>query len=167
MTDLVRLEELARAATPGPWGRYVDENGNAVSIRKYVVGDSGGTVSKDIANFALPSDSGPKNARTTWAEINANAEFIEACAEAIPALIQLLKDREGEIERLRDVLLGIAETDHYGRYPKQRADGGFRGQSGLRAVRALTGQHGSYINDDDVRRLDREARQSFNGGASS
>lgn len=71
-----------------------------------------------------------------------------------------IEELEEEVLRLRDVLLGIAETDHYRRYPKQYEDGGVRGQSGLRAVRALTGQHGSYINDDDVRRLDSAARHA-------
>lgn len=66
-----------------------------------------------------------------------------------------------ELERLRDCLLGIALSDRYRRYPKQHEDGGVRGQSGLRAVRALTGQHGSYLNDEDVVRLDKEARAAL------
>jgi hypothetical protein len=68
-----------------------------------------------------------------------------------------------EIERLRESLLGIALSDRYRRYPKQHEDGGVRGQSGLRAVRALTGQHGSYLSDDDVVRLDKEARAALTG----
>lgn len=71
------------------------------------------------------------------------------------------KDLESEVFRLRCVLLGIAETNHYRRYPKQHEDGGIRGQSGLRAVRALTGKHGSYINDDEVRGLNAEALRSL------
>jgi hypothetical protein len=69
-----------------------------------------------------------------------------------------------ENNRLRDVLLGIALSDHYRRYPKQYEDGGVRGQSGLRAVRALTGQHGSCLNDDDVKRLDAEQRNRTTKG---
>ena len=63
-----------------------------------------------------------------------------------------------ERDALRDCLLGIALSDRYRRYPKQHEDGGVRGQSGLRAVRSLTGQHGSYLSDEDVVRLDKEAR---------
>lgn len=78
---------------------------------------------------------------------------------------ELLEALVTEVNRLRDVLLGIASSDHYRRYPKQHEDGGIRGQSGLRAVRALTGQHGSYVNDDDVRRMDIEVRQALTTGA--
>ncbi|WP_404415416.1 Lar family restriction alleviation protein [Brevundimonas vesicularis] len=76
-----------------------------------------------------------------------------------------VRELEGEVTHLRDALLGIAESDHYRRYPKQHEDGGVRGQSGLRAVRALTGQHGSYINDDEVRRLDVEKRAALKSTA--
>ena len=68
------------------------------------------------------------------------------------------------VERMRDCLLGIALSDRYRRYPKQHEDGGIRGQSGLRAVRALTGQHGSYLSDKDVVRLDKEARAALTTG---
>jgi len=74
-----------------------------------------------------------------------------------------IERQAAEIERLRDNLLGIALSDRYRRYPKQHEDGGIRGQSGLRAVRALTGQHGSYLSDDDVVRLDKEARAAITG----
>lgn len=76
-----------------------------------------------------------------------------------------VRELEGEVTHLRDALLGIAESDHYRRYPKQHEDGGVRGQSGLRAVRALTGQHGSYINDVEVRRLDAEKRAALKSTA--
>ena len=33
-----------------------------------------------------------------------------------------------------------------------------------RAIRALTGQHGSYLNDEDVVRLDKEARAALTTG---
>lgn len=65
---------------------------------------------------------------------------------------------EAEVARLRNVLLGIAETDRYRRYPNQHDDGGIRGQSGLRAVRALTGKHGSYLNDAEVLENDNQRR---------
>ena len=79
------------------------------------------------------------------------------------ALLLDYQERGRALEELRDSLLGIALSDRYRRYPKQHEDGGVRGQSGLRAVRALTGQHGSYLNDDDVVRLDKEARATLKG----
>jgi hypothetical protein len=82
-----------------------------------------------------------------------------------PNLAGLCERLRAENNRLRDVLLGIAESDHYRRYPKQYEDGGIRGQSGLRAVRALTGRHGSYLNDDEVRRLDAESRTVLEGAS--
>jgi hypothetical protein len=80
-----------------------------------------------------------------------------------PEAADTIERQADEIERLRDSLLGIALSDHYRRYPKQHEDGGVRGQSGLRAVRALTGQHGSYLSDDDVVRLDKETRAALTG----
>jgi hypothetical protein len=80
----------------------------------------------------------------------------------LDAVERLSAQREG----LRDCLLGIALSDRYRRYPKQHEDGGVRGQSGLRAVRALTGKHGSYLNDDEVVRLDKEARAALTQGES-
>jgi hypothetical protein len=81
------------------------------------------------------------------------------CREAADTL----ERQAAEIERLRESLLGIALSDRYRRYPKQHEDGGVRGQSGLRAIRALTGQHGSYLSDDDVVRLDKVARAALTG----
>lgn len=82
--------------------------------------------------------------------------------------LRLLLSEQAEllaaVERMRDCLLGIALSDRYRRYPKQHEDGGVRGQSGLRAIRALTGQHGSYLNDEDVVRLDKEARAAITTG---
>ena len=83
--------------------------------------------------------------------------------EALRALLLDYQERGRALEELRDSLLGIALSDRYRRYPKQHEDGGVRGQSGLRAVRALTGQHGSYLSDDDVVRLDKEARATLKG----
>lgn len=82
------------------------------------------------------------------------------------ALLSIAKESVGmreadEVDALRDCLLGIALSDRYRRYPKQHEDGGLRGQSGLRAVRALTGRHGSCLSDDDVVRLDKEARAAL------
>jgi len=94
------------------------------------------------------------NCRQHW-----SSEFKKLSAESKA----LADEQAAEIERLRDSLLGIALSDRYRRYPKQHEDGGVRGQSGLRAVRALTGQHGSYLNDDDVVRLDKEARAALTG----
>jgi hypothetical protein len=79
------------------------------------------------------------------------------------ALLRDYQERGRALEELRDSLLGIALSDRYRRYPKQHEDGGIRGQSGLRAVRALTEQHGSYLTDDDVVRLDKEARATLKG----
>jgi hypothetical protein len=84
-------------------------------------------------------------------------------ATAIRALLLDYQERGRALEELRDSLLGIALSDRYRRYPKQHEDGGVRGQSGLRAVRALTGQHGSYLTDDDVVRLDKAARATLKG----
>jgi len=83
--------------------------------------------------------------------------------DAFRALLLDYQERGRALEELRDSLLGIALSDRYRRYPKQHEDGGVRGQSGLRAVRALTGQHGSYLTDDDVVRLDKEARATLKG----
>jgi len=91
------------------------------------------------------------------AELQGLPHVVETCREASAEIATL----EAEVVRLRDALLGIAETDHYRRYPKQHEDGGCRGQSGLRAVRALTGKHGSRLNDDDVRANDAERRASL------
>jgi Lar family restriction alleviation protein len=77
--------------------------------------------------------------------------------EAAALIESLTHDREV----MRDCLLGIALSDRYRRYPKQHEDGGIRGQSGLRAVRALTGKHGSYLSDDEVVQLDKEARAAL------
>jgi hypothetical protein len=78
------------------------------------------------------------------------------------ALLLAYKERGRALEGARDSLLGIALSDRYRRYPKQHKYRGVRGQSGLRAVRALTGQNGSYLSDDDVVRLDKEARATLN-----
>jgi len=85
------------------------------------------------------------------------------CPADLRALLLDYQERGRALEELRDSLLGIALSDRYRRYPKQHEDGGVRGQSGLRAVRALTGQHGSYLNDEDVVRLDKEARATLKG----
>jgi predicted ABC-type transport system involved in lysophospholipase L1 biosynthesis ATPase subunit len=84
-------------------------------------------------------------------------------ASDLRALLLAYQERGRALEGARDSLLGIALSDRYRRYPKQHEDGGIRGQSGLRAVRALTGQHGSYLNDEDVVRLDKEARAAITG----
>jgi hypothetical protein len=89
----------------------------------------------------------------------ARAHLAKKLAEAAATI----ERQAAEIERLRDILLGIALSDRYRRYPKQHEDGGVRGQSGLRAVRALTGKHGSYLNDDEVVQLDKEARTALTG----
>lgn len=83
-------------------------------------------------------------------------------AGSVRALLKAYQERGRALEAARDSLLGIALSDRYRRYPKQHEDGGVRGQSGLRAVRALTGQNGSYLSDDDVVRLDKEARSALN-----
>jgi hypothetical protein len=80
------------------------------------------------------------------------------------ALLSERAELLASVERMRDCLLGIALSDRYRRYPKQHEDGGVRGQSGLRAIRALTGQHGSYLNDEDVVRMDKEARAALTTG---
>ena len=88
------------------------------------------------------------------------AQYVQVTIDAkdLRALLLAYQERGRALEELRDSLLGIALSDRYRRYPKQHEDGGVRGQSGLRAVRALTGQHGSYLTDDDVVRLDKQAR---------
>lgn len=56
------------------------------------------------------------------------------------------------VAELQNTLLYIATTDrHYRTPPKPRPDGGIRGRCGMVAIRALTGQHGSYVTDDEVR----------------
>jgi len=100
-----------------------------------------------------------------WTEFGSDgdrdpADFDEPAAKpsALKEAVERVSVLEAEVTRLRDVLFGIAESDHYRRYPKQHEDGGCRGQSGLRAVRALTGKHGSHLNDDDVRSNDNNRR---------
>jgi hypothetical protein len=92
-----------------------------------------------------------------------NGRTVGEMGRDLRALLLDYQERGRALEELRDSLLGIALSDRYRRYPKQHEDGGVRGQSGLRAVRALTGQHGSYLNDDDVVRLDKEARATLKG----
>ena len=85
----------------------------------------------------------------------------ELRASDLRALLSERAELLAAVERMRDCLLGIALSDRYRRYPKQHEDGGVRGQSGLRAIRALTGQHGSHLNDEDVVRLDKAARAAL------
>lgn len=77
--------------TPGPWNIYRDEDRHAVSVLKYVTGDSGGTTGKSICRMATP-DLRPvhKNALLGRAEINANAALIAAAPELLDALKALL-----------------------------------------------------------------------------
>ncbi len=91
------------------------------------------------------------------AEIDHHAHTARALAQAEAATAKAVE----RAECAENVLLGIALTDRYRRYPKQYADGGLRGQSGLRAVRALTGQHGSYLNDEDVERIYAERKAAL------
>jgi len=90
-------------------------------------------------------------------ELQGLPHVVETCREAAALIESLSHDREV----MRDCLLGIALSDRYRRYPKQHEDGGVRGQSGLRAIRALTGKHGSYLNDDEVVQLDKDARAAL------
>lgn len=100
---------------------------------------------------------------TTFAE-QEDAAWLDVPPSAVRALLSERAELLATVERMRDCLLGIALSDRYRRYPKQHEDGGVRGQSGLRAIRALTGQHGSYLNDEDVVRLDKEARAALTTG---
>jgi hypothetical protein len=90
------------------------------------------------------------------------------CVESgdLQSVLDAVERLSAEREGLRDCLLGIALSDRYRSYPKQHEDGGVRGQSGLRAVRALTGKHGSYLSDDEVVQLDKEARAALTQGES-
>ena len=101
---------------------------------------------------------------TTADQIAVKSELSTFTAGDLRALLSERAELLAAVERMRDCLLGIALSDRYRRYPKQHEDGGVRGQSGLRAIRALTGQHGSYLNDEDVVRMDKEARAALTTG---
>lgn len=58
------------------------------------------------------------------------------------------------IADLEAALLYIVETDrHYRKPPSPNPDGGMRGWAGHFAVRVLTGLHGSYTSDEEVREI--------------
>lgn len=70
----------------------------------------------------------------------------------VSTIVDRVKQQAARIEHLEAALLGIALTDHHYRTPPApKPDGGMRGWAGLCAVRALTGKHGSYTSDDDLR----------------
>lgn len=57
------------------------------------------------------------------------------------------------VAHLEHALVRIAETDRHTRRVRYNPDGGLRGQAGMIAVFALTGQNGSYLTDAAVRAI--------------
>ena len=96
MIDLDRIEALANAATPGPWTTAPDPGCGEVC-------DCGETCSREdhalIARSAAPT----VGLAVVLAEERdeANAAFIAAAREDIPALVAELRAARAEIERLR------------------------------------------------------------------
>ena len=72
--------------TEGPYYVYRAEDGEAVSVAKFVVGDGGGTTGKSICRMPVPKTTGHLNARTTQAEINATAKLLAASPALYAAL---------------------------------------------------------------------------------
>ena len=96
MIDLDRIEALVNAATPGPWTTAPDPGCGEVC-------DCGETCSREdhalIARSAAPT----VGLAVVLAEERdeANAAFIAAAREDIPALVAELRAARAEIERLR------------------------------------------------------------------
>ena len=96
MIDLDRIEALANAATPGPWTTAPDPGCGEVC-------DCGETCSREdhalIARSAAPT----VGLAVVLAEERdeANAAFIAAAREDVPALVAELRAARAEIERLR------------------------------------------------------------------
>lgn len=70
--------------TPGPWNLYVDEDGDAIAVSKWVEGRNGGTIGVSIARMPVPD-------KLSRPEINANASLIAGAPDLLEAL-KLLYD---------------------------------------------------------------------------
>ncbi len=69
------LAELATAATPGPWMMATDATGSSFAVKSYARGEQG--------RYVAAADH-----EMTWAD----AEYITAACNAIPALLAVMAD---------------------------------------------------------------------------
>lgn len=96
-SNMKALRSIAEGATTGPWYVYRGEDGEAISVAKFVEGDNGGTTGKSICRMPVPTYRGHKNAITTRAEIDANAALIAA----LPSLLDRITELESLVEALK------------------------------------------------------------------
>lgn len=88
---------------PGPWNLYRGEDGEVIGVRRYVEGNSGGTVAKDVCTMALPNlRPVHKNMLLTQAEINATGHLIAAAPDLLALCIEIRDWLKPELEKEPD-----------------------------------------------------------------
>lgn len=141
-TERERLAALAEAATPGPWGYlFAGKNRFTTPVDIDVTeADWGG---ENLREYSL-SCSDDRNA---WRA--ADAEFIAAAREAVPALLAALAEAEAEVERLQGAVWASEEIDRRAGLlaPTEAERDRYRRQ--VEAVRALHVDRHVYTSDAD------------------
>lgn len=86
---IARATDLADKATPGPWGTRVRASDFSVQVRHRIAG----TLTRLGCTY-----------RDEWPQTKADAAFIAAARDLVPALCAALASRDADATRLRDAI---------------------------------------------------------------
>ena len=129
--DKERLRVLAEAATPGPWILLPVEDGSPyLRVRGRRLG-----ARYKVANVLAPTYFMPRDG----IESTANAEFIAAARDAVPALLAENAALAAEVERLRGYIVRMRDSLKFGAITGFEADQCRMGAAFLEAAMADKG----------------------------